>query len=390
MFSGVVSEEERLLFSCAIVILSALGYSKRNARHIIKFVMEQTIYRIIDANFNRAREAIRVMEEFCRFGLNSTLLFERSKQLRHELSSAVSQIDTRKLIAGRDTHGDVGVGKRVEKQLNRESLSDCCTAACKRLTEALRALAEVIQTQNPTTAEEIERLRYKAYTLEKDIVLFSDAYIKFKNVCLYVVITSNLPSDVMSLTHKCVSGGADCIQLRAKTISDNVYYALALEFMRICKDGGVLGIINDRIDIAVAADADGIHLGQSDLSVDCVRKLQTKPMITGKSTHSVEQLIAACDELPTYVGLGPVFATSTKPIAQPVGLDYVKEATGILSGTGIYGVAIGGISSDNVEEVLCAGANCIAVCSAVTDSSDPAGACGSLKNKIDSYKAINS
>lgn len=349
-------------------------------------IMERTVYRIIDANFNRAREAIRVIEEFCRFGLNSISLYKRTKQLRHELSAAINLLDARLLISSRDTLGDVGVGKEVDKQLHRESLGDCFTAACKRLTEALRALAEVIQTQNPSVAEAIENLRYTAYTLEKDIILFSDAFRRFGCVGLYIVITSNMPSDVISLTHKCISGGADCLQLRAKAVEDDVLYALAVEFLRICKDGGVIGIINDRVDIAVAADADGVHLGKNDLSVECARKLQIKPMIVGKSTHSVEQLRAACDERPTYVGLGPVFATATKPTAQAVGLDYVRKAVEILSGTDICGVAIGGISSDNIEEVLDAGAGCVAVCSAATEAGDPAAACRALKQKIDAYR----
>lgn len=387
MFFGVVSEEERLLFSCAKIVLSALSYSRRNSTNIISFVMERAAYRIIDANFNRAREAVRVMEEFCRFGLNSTALFDRAKKLRHVLSSTISQLDTQLMIANRDTLGDVGAGKTLEEQLQRESLADCCTAACKRLTEALRALAEVIQTQSSSTAEKVENLRYAAYTLEKDIVLFSSSFEKFKNVGLYIVITSNMPSNVLSLAHKCVSGGADCIQLRAKEIADDTLYALALEFVKICKNEGVISIINDRIDVAVASEADGVHLGQNDLSIECARKLQTRPMIIGKSTHSVEQLRAACYELPAYVGLGPVFATPTKPNAQAVSLDYIKEANDILSETGIYGVAIGGISSGNVEQVLDAGADCVAVCSAVTGSSDPAAECRMLKKKIDAYKA---
>jgi thiamine-phosphate pyrophosphorylase len=389
MFLGSFRRRSDSFFSCAKADLSAFIYSNQITAIIIVTVMERAIYRIIDANFNRAREAIRVIEEFCRFNLNSTVLFERTKQLRHELSSAISRLDAQRLIANRDTPGDVGAGKKVDKQLHRENLTDCFTAACKRLTEALRALAEMIQTQNPYVAEKLENLRYTSYTLEKDIVVFSSTFEKFKNVGLYIVITSDMPSDVLSLAHKCLSGGADCIQLRTKAIADDVFYALALEFVSICKSEGVLSIINDRIDIAVAADADGVHLGQNDLPVECVHRLQTKPMIVGKSTHSVEQLRHACDELPTYVGLGPVFATPTKPDAPAVSLDYVKEAKAILSETGIYGVAIGGISTENVEEVLDAGADCVAVCSAVTNSSDPAGECRSLKSKINAFKAGN-
>jgi len=348
--------------------------------------MERAVYRIIDANFNRAREAIRVIEEFCRFALNSGLFTERAKQLRHELSAAIGKLDSGRLISSRDTVGDVGVGATVDTQLKRTDLEDCFTAACKRLTEALRALAETVQTINPSLARTLESLRYTAYTLEKDIVLFSSAAEKFKRVRLYVLISSNLPADVISLTHYCVAGGADCIQLRAKDINDDALFALAVEFVNICRDGGVLSIINDRIDIAVAAAADGAHLGQNDLPVEQARKLQPAPMIIGASTHSLRQLQSACDRQPAYVSLGPVFATSTKPTAEAVGLDYLRQATEVLSGTGIGHVAIGGITTDNVKEVLNAGARAIAVCSAVCRSDNPAQVCRVFKDRLRSFE----
>lgn len=344
--------------------------------------MDRAVYRIIDANFNRAREAIRVVEDFCRFALNSAPFTERAKQLRHELSAAIGQLDTYGLISSRDTLSDVGVGVTVSKQLIRVNLNDCITAGCKRLTEALRALAEMVQMQDRSVAETIEKLRYTAYTLEKDIVLFSEPLERFKQVRLYVIITSNLPAEVISLAHKCVAGGADCIQLRTKAIEDDRLLAIAIEFVQICKDAGLLSIINDRVDIAVVAGADGVHLGQNDLPIQYARKLQLAPMIIGKSTHSLKQLRAACDQLPTYIGLGPVFATKTKPTAPPVGLDYVRQATEILADTGIGNVAIGGINLDNIEQVLRAGATSIAVCSAVTKADDPTEACRALKDKI--------
>jgi thiamine-phosphate pyrophosphorylase len=187
---------------------------------------------------------------------------------------------------------------------------------------------------------------------------------------------------VLSLTHRCAAAGADCIQLRAKAIEDDKLFALALEFVKICKDAGVLSIINDRVDIAAAAGADGVHLGQNDLPVDQARKLQLTPLIIGKSTHSIEQLRAACRELPTYVSLGPVFSTGTKPAAKPVGLDYVKQATEILADIGIGHAAIGGITPDNVGQVLSAGAAAIAVGLAITEAGDPTAACRALKEKI--------
>jgi len=349
--------------------------------------MQQSVYRIIDANFNRAREAARVIEEFCRFYLNSDLLTDRAKRLRHKLCSAISQLDQSKLIASRDTVGDVGVGAKVEGQLKRENLRDCLLAGCKRLPEALRAIAEVSCTIDPSVAEAVESIRYEAYTLEKDIITFSDTVEKYKRVLLYVIITSELPAEIISLTQYCVTGQADCIQLRAKGVDDDKLFALAEQFAGICRDGGVLSIINDRADIAIAAGADGVHLGQHELGIEQVRKLQLSPLIIGKTTHSAEQLKAACEQCATYVSLGPVFKTDTKPNIVPTGIKYVTEGIEMLSNTGIQHAAIGGITENNVEQVLQAGARTIAVCAAVAQSKDPVLACQRLKKKIIAFEA---
>jgi len=348
--------------------------------------MDNAVYRIIDANFNRAREALRVIEEFCRFALNSALLSARAKELRHQLCCSMKHLDAGWLIASRDTALDVGVGQIVNDQNTRNELKDCFTAGCKRLVEALRVLSEVIQTRDKPLSREIEKLRYAAYTLEKDIVLLSEPLEKFRNVELYIIITSNFPSEIISLTHKCSAGGADCIQLRAKDITDESLFAAAKEFVKICRDNGVYSVINDRVDIAVTTDADGVHLGQDDLPVQYARQLQLKPMIIGKSTHSLEQLKQACCEYLTYVGIGPVFSTTTKPSVQPVGLEYIRQAVAYLQENPIGHVAIGGISMENTEQVLEAGAECIAVCNAVTKTSDPADACRLIKDKIRNYK----
>ncbi len=348
--------------------------------------MQRATYRIIDANFNRAREAARVIEEFCRFALNSAPLTKRAKRLRHELSACLDKLDAGRLISSRDTLSDVGVGSVVENQLERSNLKSCLTAGCKRLTEALRTLTEMTRTQNRSVAETIEKLRFDAYALEKDIILFSEPAEKFKRVKLYVIISSNLPTDIMCLTQRCVAGGADCIQLRVKNINDDKLFAVAVEFAQICKEAGALGIINDRIDVAIAAGADGVHLGQNDLPIEQARKLQLAPLIIGKSTHSLEQSQTACEALPTYVSLGPVFPTGTKPTAEPVGLDYVRQATQQLADTGISHVAIGGITLENVDKVLKAGAKAVAVCSAVTEVEDPTEACRALKQKITAFK----
>lgn len=349
--------------------------------------MERTVYRIIDANFNRAREAIRTMEDFCRFALNSEILTRQAKQFRHALCAVINELEAVKLIAARDSTNDVAAALTVDNQLQRKTLKDSFTAASKRLTEALRTLAEAIKTIKPSVAEKIEKLRFTAYSLEKDIVLAGETMEKFKKVRLYLIITSRLPAEIISLTSRCANAGPDCIQLRAKDIPDATLFAVAVEFVKICKEAGILSIINDRMDIAAACAADGVHLGQDDLPVEYARKLSSYPLIIGKSTHCLRQLQLACRQLPTYLSLGPVFATATKPAVEPVGLDYVEQGTRLLADTGIGHAAVGGITADNIKQVLTAGAKTIAVCSAITNAADPVAACRNLKEKISAFGA---
>ena len=185
--------------------------------------MERAIFRIIDANFNRAREAARLMEEYCRFALNSSDLSGRAKKLRHLLCDAVGRFDANILIAARDVHTDVGRGMTVQGQLSRLNLRDCFTAAAKRLTEALRVLAETTQTLEPGAAQLFEQLRFDAYSLEKDTLIQSNTAEKCGSVRLYVLLNAtdgSSDSQILDLAEACTTGGADCIQLRANGISD--------------------------------------------------------------------------------------------------------------------------------------------------------------------------
>jgi len=299
------------------------------------------------------------------------------------LCTVISTLDSTMLLAARDTMADVGTGQQVQSQMARADINDSLTAACKRLPEALRVLSETLKPAEPDAARSVEQLRYSFYTLEKDIVLSWSTVQKFSKVKLYVIITNDRPCEILNLVNSCIEGGADCIQLRAKGMADDQLFATSQEMVRICRDASVLSIVNDRVDIAVAADADGVHLGQGDLPVAHARKIALCPLIIGKSTHSMDQLKNAVDEAPTYVSLGPVFSTGTKPDAEPVGLDYVSQATAYLEDKGIGHVAIGGITVENVTQVIRAGAKAVAVCSAVTEVPDVAGSCGNLKHKIE-------
>ena len=343
---------------------------------------EKAIYRIIDANYNRAREGLRVMEEFCRFGLNDPGLSGRAKQLRHALCTQVDRLPGDALLCARDTCGDVGVGQSVQGQWQRRDLYDCLTAAAKRLVEALRALSECIQTFDPGLAQEIEQIRYQAYTLEKDIVTQGIPAARFAQVQLYVIITQTDRQRLLDLTEQCIVGGADCIQLRAKGLEDRALLELASAFVECCRLGQVISIINDRVDIAVASGADGVHLGLTDLSVATARQLQLTPLVIGSTTHNLTELEVACQERPTYVALGPAFATDTKPDLQPAGLDYVRQALPRLHQAGLGHCVIGGITPQSLLQVLETGAHTVAVCAAVTEADNPEDVCVSLKQAM--------
>jgi len=349
--------------------------------------MEKSVYRILDANFNRAREGLRVLEEYCRFVLDHSQLSKRLKALRHSLCQTMAFLDPESLLCCRDSQGDIGKAIRVESQMKRASLEDCVQAASKRLTEALRVLAEVGQSLDPRLYESFERLRFDVYTLEKDISIAAYGARRFEKVRLYVLITVKTDSDVKGmpdLVRACIGGGAECLQLRCKELPDKELIAISEDFAKLCKDGNVVSIVNDRPDIGILVGADGVHLGQNDLSVEQARRLQVRPFLVGLSTHNTAQLNSALGQPVDYIALGPVYDTSTKSAEPVVGLDYLRQAAEILRDNPIPRVAIGGITLDNIHPILEIGIRTIAVCSAVCLAPNPEKACASFRTSIES------
>ncbi len=347
--------------------------------------MEKAVYRILDANLNRAREALRGMEEYCRFVLDNSTLSGRVKALRHALCQTAAQLEQGKLLCSRDSQNDVGQALRFDGQMKRVSLEDCFVASAKRITEALRALAEVGQTLSPSLYDAFEKLRFDAYTLEKDIYVAGFGYLRMKKVRLYVLLTVKTEHDKQTLpelTRACIAGGADCLQLRCKGFPDRDVLNLSETFADLCRKGDVLSIINDSPDIAILSGADGVHLGQQDISVEKARHLQPRPLIAGVSTHSIEQLHQAVAQPCDYVALGPVFATQTKSHEPAAGLSYLNQAMDVLKHCSISHVAIGGITLDNVCQVLEKGVHCIAVCGAICSADSPEKACRDFKRVL--------
>ncbi len=198
-------------------------------------------------------------------------------------------------------------------------------------------------------------------------------------VRLYVVTDADAgAARTLAVVAAVVAGGADAVQLRRKGDDSLDQLRLAERCREICRRAGVLFIVNDRLDIAVAVDADGVHLGQGDLPVAVARRLWPH-RIVGRSTHAPAQARAAIADGADYLGIGPVHATPTKPGRPAVGLDYVAWAALNVS---VPWVAIGGIDEHTAAAVVDAGARAIAVVRAVGDAADPAAVARSLRARV--------
>ena len=329
----------------------------------------QPIYRILDANANRAREALRVAEEAVRFVLERPDLAEALKRLRHDLRAALARLDARALLAARDTAGDVGTAISTDAERRRESVADVARAAFKRLTEALRAIEEYGKVVDAVMAADVERLRYRAYDLEKRLEEALRPAGRLAAGGLYVLLTESLcRRPYVDVLRAVLAGGAAAVQVREKGLPDSHLLARARQVAAAAHEAGALAIINDRPDIAVLAAADGVHCGQDDLSPQEARRIVGPDRIVGFSTHSLAQARAAAEAGADYIGCGPMFQSTTKPQDIIPGPALCAEVT---RAVGVPVVAIGGITAETAPAVLAAGARWLAVSSVVCAAADP-------------------
>ena len=338
------------------------------------------IYRILDANFNRAREALRVAEDCGRFALNDPAITAMAKNLRSDLKEIITAMPVDEMIASRDTPGDIGTEITSPSEPLRKDLADVARAACKRLTESLRTIEEYGKFVAPQQVLQIERMRYNSYTLEQRIIARLLVGRRFEDVKLYLLITSDMcRGSIREVARAAIVGGVDAIQLREKNVSDSVYLALAAELRELTDEMNKLLFINDRADIAAIVGADGLHVGQHDLPIAEARRLLRPGAIVGRSSHNIGQAKAAINEGADYVSVGPMFESTTKDAGPIAVVELLKQATADIS---MPIVPIGGINADNVSELVEAGAKCVSVCSAICQADDPKAAAKAIKENL--------
>jgi len=192
-----------------------------------------------------------------------------------------------------------------------------------------------------------------------------------RHACRLYVITDPELGRCLShvdIARQALEGGAPMIQLRDKSAGLRELLPQAQEIASLCRERGAHFIVNDRLDLALAVNADGVHLGQDDLPPTAARAALGPGKILGVSTHSLEQAIRAAEEGADYLGIGPIFPTATKPTGYaPVGCDMIRE---VQVRTDLPLVAIGGITLSNIAGVISAGASGVAVISAIIGADD--------------------
>jgi thiamine-phosphate pyrophosphorylase len=335
--------------------------------------------RLIDANANRAREALRVIEDYARFVLNDEKRCAELKAIRHGLQAATADV-VAEAILYRDTPGDVGTDNKISSEMARQDIAHVVTAAGKRLGEALRVLEEAMKIDSPEKAGNIERLRYRFYDIEHRIAFSLRPTSRLDAVYLYVLITESVcRRPWLETAEQAILGGADCLQLREKDLPSGELLVRARSLVALCRKHGVLCIINDRPDIAVLSDADGVHVGQEDLPAREARKLIGITKIVGVSTHKLEQAKQAAIDGADYIGVGPFFKSGTKPRDFTAGPEYARQ---VAENINIPAFAIAGITEANVDEVLATGIKRVAVTAAVIGCEDIRAAAQRLKKKM--------
>lgn len=336
------------------------------------------VARVLDANLNRAREALRTVEDYARFALADSAAATAAKDLRHRLRPIAAGLDG--LLAARAIETDPGRETKTPAERQRTDAADVAAAAFSRAGEALRCIEEYAKLVRPSAAAAAERLRYALYGLEPHVLLRGPRRAALRAAGLYVILTEALCRRPWRETATAVlDAGCTCVQLREKSLSDRELLARACWLREQAAARGALLIVNDRADIARLCGADGVHVGQDDVAVTAARRLAGGHALVGKSTHDLEQLEAALAEAPDYVAVGPMFATTTKPQAAVAGPALLRAAR---ARTALTLVCIGGIDATRAAPLRADGADAICVCSAVISAADPGRAAAELLEAI--------
>ena len=301
------------------------------------------IAQIIDANLDRAREGLRVLEDWARFGLGRDDLVRNIKNLRQILGKSHKEVYKK----SRNFNRDVSAGLSHPEQMKRDKTKLIISSNAARIQEALRVIEEFSRNHNFELSTAASKIRYEVYNIE--IVLLeitSNDFLKntIRDNNLYFITIEN--DFLIEKIRGILEGGVKIIQYRSKKLNDNKMLNEAIKIRKLCNEYKALFIVNDRIDIAYASNADGVHLGEDDLDINHARKILGFSKIIGVSASNVLSIKKGLSEGCDYLGIGPLFKTSTKKGKKPLGIENIKKLTQDIS---VPWFAIGGIKYENLS-----------------------------------------
>ena len=311
----------------------------------LKLLDDLRIAQIIDANLDRAREGLRVLEDWARFALGRKDLVKTLKNFRQTLGKHHHKI----YKESRNFTKDECAGLSHPEQFKRTDSNSIISSNAARVQEALRVIEEFTRDHNQDLSNISSELRYKIYNLE--IVLLEA---QSNDSLLKILIENNLyciTHDIENLFEKIkdiLEGGVKIIQLRCKEGKDSDNLKFAIKIRKLCNKFGAIFLINDRVDIALACQADGVHLGQNDMDIKSARSILGFSKIIGISASNELDIKKAIQDGCDYLGIGPVFASTNKKDKIPLGIDTLKSLTKDIS---IPWFAIGGIKQENISEL---------------------------------------
>jgi len=340
-------------------------------------------WRIVDANLDRTGEGLRLLEDIARFQLDDADLTRQLKNIRHELA-AISPSLGRQLIEARRADADIGRDMQAGGQAGHRDLEATISANARRVQQSLRVLEELARTPDiDLETERYKQARFALYTIERQLISKLLRREKMERVSgLYVVVDT---ASLVNLSHaevarQVIEGGAGVIQLRDDVSPKKELLAIARALREICREKDTLFIVNNSLDIALAAAADGLHLGQDDLPAVAARHLLPMNKLLGVSVSDAIQAEKAQADGADYVAAGAIYATGTKKGVTVIGLE---QLTAIKKAVSIPVVAIGGIDSGNAAAVMAAGAAAVAVISAVLGADSPRQAAAQIVKSLE-------
>jgi thiamine-phosphate pyrophosphorylase len=334
------------------------------------------VLRILDANANRAAEGLRTIEEVARLVREDAVTAEWMKNLRHALAALSKELPRHDRLRARSAETDAGIAMSTSSEVSRLDFAAVVSAAAERTTQSMRCLEEFSKFLGGELGERFKQLRYDAYdVLAKAELRLAQSRASMQGQ-LYLLIDCSKPLEAfVAYIRQLTEAGVEYFQLRDKSAegAELVQYACAAVS---CLDNSPAQlIVNDRVDIALASGAWGVHLGQEDMSLQDAQRIAQGRLAIGVSTHNLEQAVEAEQGGADYIGCGPTFNSQTKPFEEFAGLAFLAE---IAQGIRIPAFAIGGIDLTNVASVISAGCRRIAVSHAIHGAEHPVLAANAL------------